>query len=117
MAKPKLNAEMSKRICDNIKIGMSYKGAALSAGIVESTFYEWLAKGNKAKSGMYKEFSESVSKANGEARKALVARVHLNKDWRSDAWILERRFPDEWNKKDNVDLSIGGDINVIIKDE
>ena len=55
---------------------MTYKDACLYVGIVESTYYNWMSRAEKAKSGIYKEFLESVQEARNKAKNALVTTMH-----------------------------------------
>ena len=138
MARPtKLTAEMIRVICTGIRNGLTYKESAQMAGVHEATFYRWKKKAEKAKTGLFCEFCESLKKANVEA-KALHLNI-INKTaqggldqsedrrttkrttcsscaevateetitevrkktlpvWQASAWILERRFPDEFGR-------------------
>ena len=85
-------------ICDYIESGLTAKDAAMLAGITEETYYSW----KKTKP----EFSESVKKAELELKKKTVKGV-LNagdKDWRANAWWLERKYTDEFylNKNESA---------------
>ncbi len=67
MAKSKLTPERIEKICNKIKMGLSYKDAALCSGISESAFYEWKARGEQQQTGKYRVFLESIKKANIQA--------------------------------------------------
>lgn len=138
MARPtKLSKDLQHKICKYIKYGYTYDGACTAAGINISTFYAWKAKGEKAKSGKFLEFSEAIQAANISARSLLEAAAHkcalggykitetktetdakgntkitvtekiAAPDGRIALAILERRFPDDWAKKDKVDITTG----------
>lgn len=105
MARPtKLTDEVEKAICDAIKEGATYAAASEAAGIAYATFNEWM----KDARPRFVKFSEAVRQANGEARTELIKQIrsHGRKDWRALAWILERRFRDEYGA--NVDITSGG---------
>jgi hypothetical protein len=82
-------------------MGNYMETAAAFAGVHKSTLYEWLKKGAKSKSGIYKEFSDAVKKALAEAEVRDVAIISqaAKESWQASAWRLERKFPDKWGKK------------------
>ena len=135
--KSKLTTEVQEKICAGIKYGLTYEQSAQLAGIGETTFYRWKQAGEKAKSGKYREFWESLKEANVAARavhlKNIMSaamggrsveethrseKVEVDSDgnekvvaferrviekkampvWQASAWILERRFSDEFGK-------------------
>jgi hypothetical protein len=77
------------------------------AGIHEATFYNWIKWGEAQARGRYFEFFEAVKKAEAEGQAALVATINVaSKDsWQAAAWILERKYPEEWGRKDALALS------------
>jgi len=127
-AKSKLTEARIQAICKAIEIGMTQERAATLAGISKDTFYRWKSTGEKAKSGLYLTFSDSLKKAN------VVAEVrHLNNilkhamggskivetrtttsangsvtniitkkealgSWQASAWYLERKHPDMYGR-------------------
>ncbi len=101
----KLNPERVETICGAIKRGLSQKTAAQLAGISEATLQGWIAKGRQAPHGQYVEFLKKLEGARGEGEKELVdiikAAVNANgdADWRAAAWLLERRWRDEYSRK------------------
>ncbi|MGC9219442.1 MAG: hypothetical protein ACP5G8_08605, partial [Athalassotoga sp.] len=66
MAKLKLTREAIEKAQKLLASGMPQKHVAQFLGIAEQTWYEWLKKGS-TQSGIYREFSESVKKAESEA--------------------------------------------------
>lgn len=102
MARPtKLTPEIQNRICDNIRLGMSYERAAVCAGVCEATLYIWKAKGREAKGGRYLEFLEALRRAEMEGERQLLANIQQAADdgkWPAASWILERRHPSHWAK-------------------
>ena len=65
--KTKLTAEIQELLLKGIRLGLTYKEAAQLAGIHEATFYRWKKMGEKAGSGIFYEFCESLKRANVEA--------------------------------------------------
>ena len=126
MGRPsKLTPEITKRLTEAIRAGNYYEAACAYAGIAYSTFREWMVKGEKAKSGKYREFMEAVKKAEHEAEVRMVAmwQKHMPENWQAIATFLERRYPDRWGRKRldyvkyEVDqLSGGSEGDTAIKD-
>ncbi|MBT9141985.1 MAG: hypothetical protein DDT29_00378 [Dehalococcoidia bacterium] len=63
----KLTPELQESICHKIKLGCTRKYAAIASGICESTFFSWMARGEKHHQGLFVEFLESIKKAEAEA--------------------------------------------------
>ena len=105
MARPtKLTPEVQKTITDAIAIGATYQAAAEYAGIAYETFNEWM----KDKRPKFVKFSEAVREANAKARVTLLARIQTSAkdgDWRAAAWILERRFSEDFKPSAKVDVT------------
>ena len=85
-------------ICSNIAGGNTQRAAALAEGISEATFHRW--RNEKP------EFAEMVEQAIGVSEANLVHKLTSSEDWRAAAWILERRFPQTWSKKDHIDMHV-----------
>ena len=115
--RPKLTPELIDTICSYVRVGMKYKDAARAAGIGESTFYNWRVKGEHAKSGVYKEFVESLSEANAQAKLVLVSRVHKasENDWRAAMSILEHRWPQDWGRVVRNEISGAGGNDLVVR--
>jgi len=65
------------------------------------------------------EFFESIKKAIATCKVSLMAKIRADDSWQSSAWLLERRFPDEFGKQitpqkqEKVEFNIA-DIHLVI---
>src|SRR5436190_24348915 len=90
---PKLDRRVAKKIVDALKSGSTMKVAAGAAKVGRSTLLAWLAKGRKQKRGVYKDFLDAVRASEPEAELSSIKAIRKAEktDWRSAAWMLERR--------------------------
>lgn len=102
----KLNATITAAVVQAISTGNTRDTAAAYAGIRRTTLYEWLARGRAATEGVYRDFADAVEKAEADAVVISVALIRsaAQKNWQAAAWWLERRYPDEWGRKDRLAL-------------
>ena len=114
----KLTPEVIKRLTEAIRAGNYYEAACGYAGIGYSTFRTWMVKGEEAKSGKYREFMESIKKAEHEAEVRMVAmwQKHMPDNWQAIATFLERRYPERWGRK-RLDIEHSGEIGIKIVDD
>ena len=102
MGRPtRLTPEVMLNICNAIKAGNYIEIAAGYVGVPRVTLHEWLKKGAKAKSGIYKDFHNSLGQAwcESEARDVLVVTNAANSgNWGAAAWRLERKFRERWGR-------------------
>ena len=115
MARPtKLTAEVRERIARAVRLGASYEHAALAGGIDYSTLRRWLLKGERARSGTFREFCEALKSAEGTAVVMWLARIEQAASdgrWQAAAWKLERRYPETYGRRRHeVTGSEGGPI-------
>src|SRR3984893_3092313 len=66
--RPKPMPEMLDRIVANYRQTGDVLNAAIRSGIDRSTFYRWKTRGEQAKSGPLREFSDSLTRARGGHR-------------------------------------------------
>jgi len=103
MARPsKLSPDITKRIGENIALGLPYSLAAEAAGITYQTFNEWHKKGKNSKSGEYFEIYKFIQKCNADAAKKCLEK--LNEAAKAGnctvcMWILERRFGEDFGRR------------------
>jgi transposase len=97
--------EVRDRLLDNLREGMSIRAACTQSGIGERTYYRWL---DECEDG---EWTLEVEAAKDFAEAVSLSKLKMlgdeKADWRAYAWILERRYPDRWGAKKEVDLNVG----------
>lgn len=105
----KFTEETVNTLLAAIRAGMPFHLAAAHAGIGETTFHEW--QRGKFPRGADKqlkaEFPERLTRARGYAALRLVALIQdaAPKDWRAAAWMLERRYPEDFGRREAVELT------------
>lgn len=113
MSRPtKLTPELLETISLIIRSGNYAKTACEMVGIGETTFYRWMEEGAKDKAKPeFREFRESIKRAEAEAEVANVARIRQAADsgtWQAAAWYLERKHGDRWGRNDKIRQEISG---------
>jgi transposase len=104
MCRPtKLTPELQKEIVGYIEAGNYIEVACEAAGISQSTFFDWKARGAK-KQPLYSEFLEAVKKAESKAeiRNVVVIQKAAQENWQASAWYLERKHAERWGRKDQL---------------
>lgn len=74
------------------------QGHLPGGGIHEATLYRWL---NKPSSKLHRALGESLKKAEADYKRTLLttireAALRKNGQWTAAAWLLERKYPDEY---------------------
>ena len=98
----KLNAKRADQICDYLAQGHTREVAAQACGIVSTTLYRWMKRGERQPDGPYGEFCRALKRADLEAELACLRQIKeaaQNGDWRAAAWMLERRYPEKWGRR------------------
>lgn len=109
----RFNEEIVEQLCNAREHGLNITDCANLCNISRQTLHDWLDKGKKAKSGKYKKFYERFQKANTKFKFYHLDKITKNDSWQASAWILERTFPEEFGKKDKVDVN--GNVDVGLK--
>ncbi len=71
-----LTPELAKTFIETYKATRNVSASADRAGISVATYYVWMAKGRKAKSGPQREFFDGVTRARGDFMALLATRHH-----------------------------------------
>jgi transposase len=100
----KLTPEVQAKVCAAIRKGVHLETAAAAAGIGRATIYRWIEQGEAEESGPYREFRDSVRKAEADLE---LATIEAWQDegagsWQSRAEFAARRFRERWGKQDAV---------------
>lgn len=92
----KCTPDTTKRVCASLRKGHTIKSACEGAGITQESYYTWLKRASDGPP--YADFSEAVTRAQHEAKDYLLSKISAAEDWRAQAWIMERRWRDEFGK-------------------
>src|SRR5579859_7025862 len=103
---PRLTPAVATMILNNLAAGASVEVAAAAAGVGSTTVYTWKARGQRESTGRYREFWEALRAREAQVQLSLAATVRqaMPTDWRAAAWMLERRWPNDWGRHDKVTL-------------
>ena len=80
----KLNAQRAQQICDYVAQGHTREVAAQACGIVSTTLYRWMKRGERQPDGPYGEFCRALKRADLEAELACLRQIKeaaQNGDW------------------------------------
>jgi hypothetical protein len=107
--KTKLNEEMIKEIADCISIGMSYAATAGAVGVTPETFQNWLNWGKSGEKDLiYSRFLAEVRSAESRLMYDCLTKLRKAADCgksESVRWLLERRFPQDFGRKNSLELN------------
>jgi len=104
----KLTDELIEGIAKNIEAGMTIEYAAAEQGVLRGAVQQWLREGAQDihinKKSLQSKFSYTIRAARSKLQKRLVNNIekHGQEDWRPAAWILERTFPKDFGKRDQL---------------
>lgn len=113
--------EIFEGICKVVATGASYKTAAASVGVGESSLYQWLRLAKEEGTDpIYAAFANALMRARGRGEAALVGMVHRAArgepirndngdvvgytagDWRAAQWLLSVRDPENYSQSQKV---------------
>src|SRR5712692_6482777 len=95
---------LQAQIVETIRAGSYAEVAARHVGIASSTFYDWMKRGGEG-DRRFSEFSEAIGEAEAfaHARAVTIIAKAMADDWKAAAWYLERKYHDEWGRRDKLD--------------
>lgn len=121
MGRPsKLTPDRIERFLEAIRAIAPYEMACQRAGWDYKTYRRWMQRGEEANSGKYREFYDAVKRAEADAVVAANAqiKIHGRKHWQAIAFLLERRYPEYYGRRDTMThegtLSINSKIAEIV---
>lgn len=104
----KLNKSRSENILAAISKGATMETAARITGISTVTLDRWLLRGRQPDAPkIYRDFVRDFEKAVATWELSLIKSIETaasDGTWTAAAWLLERRFPDRWGKRERLDV-------------
>ena len=90
-----------------IREGSTRKRALAAAGVSEAT-YRAIRRisrdGDHPHGELYASFLRGLDKAEAGAESALVKTIGASRDWRAAAFLLERRWPEQWAQRIQIEV-------------
>ena len=134
----KLTQAVADRITEGVRLGMTFKNAAMAGGVHEETLAAWRKRGAAEKDTTYTRFIGQIDRAAEKTaidyleaiRKSIMVspvkvRTHIKKDESGNVilteihretlppdikgamWWLERRFPEQFGRREQMEHSGG----------
>jgi hypothetical protein len=85
-----LNSGMRQKICKLLSQGHTIATVCDAVGIGERTYFDWRAR--------FPQFAQATTRAIGSSKVVLHNKLLRCKDWRAAAFLLSRRFPQEYGR-------------------
>lgn len=112
-----LNPARQSALLRAIEQGMPLKQAAEIAGISYDTLNHWRNRGEvECAPPEYRQFCQLLRRSQAVAMQVNLSFIHqaASRDWRAAAWVLERRFPDEFGREKIEHKGPGGNLATAI---
>jgi transposase len=97
----KRTPETVERIEQSLRKGMTRKASAAAAGISYQTLREWEKD--------FPDFAESLQSAEADSQHELLRRIWAAAEqpdrWQAAAWMLERRWPQDFARRQALEMS------------
>jgi transposase-like protein len=119
----KLNPSRIEAILQALRMGGWRGPAARQAGIAEETLAEWIKRGERAiaqghPETLHAQLAAAIPKAEADAEALALARIGKaasEGQWTAAAWMLERKYPGRYGKRERVELTGANEGPVIIE--
>lgn len=102
--KLELTPETKHKLLTALKATVPRVAACVYAGISRATFYRWMKYADEQPKSNFAKFKLEVEEAEQHALANMTLGMYMDskKDWRARAWIMERRWPKDWGKRETV---------------
>lgn len=103
-----LNPTRQAALLSAIEEGLPLKEAAEIAGISYNTLNHWQNRGaNESAPPEFRQFCQLLRRSQALAMQVNVSAIRdaAKRDWRAAAWILERRFPADFARQQQIEHS------------
>lgn len=99
--------ELQDKIVAGVRMGLAMCVASELAGVPERTFRDWMAWGRDGREP-YATFAHAVEKGIAESEAQLLSTIKdaSKKEWTAAAWIMERRFPERWARREALKIGL-----------
>lgn len=106
----KFNETICKEIIIAHENGLPKNACASIVGINRRTLYDWLKKGEKAKSGKYHDFYLRWLKADARFQMYHLKRINDSKQWQASQYLLQVTDPETYVVKEKREIEAKADL-------
>ena len=99
MAKPKIAQGLADKAYEMKRRGLTSRDICQALGICEQTFCRWV---NRPSRKLHRSLSEGLKRAEADYKAELLTSImntatrEKDPQWTAAAWLLERKYPDEY---------------------
>ena len=109
-----LTPELKLKLFELIRLGQPLERACLVVGINRQTITNWEQRAETDEA--CKEFLEGHKRARAEGEANMLQQIHNGGNhWQRFAWLLERRYHEDYGRKLDANFRSDGDVRVIIE--
>jgi len=95
------NAEKLEEVCHLLAKGHSVEAACVGANLSRTSLYRWMEQDE--------ELRDRIDDAKIAGEGAMIAEmrslIEMKQDWKGLAWLLERRWPERYSAKREIEVS------------
>jgi hypothetical protein len=95
------NAEKLEEVCHLLAKGHSVEAACVGANLSRATFYRWL----DADEELRERIDDAKIAGEGAMISEMRSLIDARQDWKGLAWLLERRWPERYSAKREIEVS------------
>ena len=92
----KFNEQICKELCELHSEGLPRTSCADIVGINRRTLYDWLKKGENAKSGKKREFYLNWKKAEAQYEREHLQQIRGSSSWLAHQYLLQVKDPERY---------------------
>lgn len=108
----KFNEEICKELCQLHQEGLPRTSCADIVGINRRTLYDWLKKGENAKSGKYREFYLNWQKASALYEREHLQQIRGSPSWLAHQYLLQVKDPERYVIAEKQEMEMKADATV-----
>jgi len=110
----KFNEEICKELIIAHENGLPRNACASIVGINRRTLYDWLKKGEKAKTGKYHDFYLRWLKAEARFQAYHLKKINDSKSWTASQYLLQVTDPETFviAEKQEMEAKVSADANL-----
>ncbi|MDE3097179.1 MAG: hypothetical protein KGK07_14420 [Chloroflexota bacterium] len=116
-----LDAGKADQIVAALRLGLPLAVAASVAGVSDGTLADWQAQGRvdleNGRDTLHGRLASLLKEAEAGAVVACAERLQRanTNDWQRWAWMLERRWPEWFGRRDALAVSMQGDVRITVE--